>query len=46
MSAYAWNLGVSFLVTAIDPERSFTLWARPTALQQKALDLLGFTRTQ
>ena len=34
------------LVTAIDPERSFTLSARPTALQQKALDLLGRPRTQ
>jgi len=34
------------LVTAIDPERSFTLSARPTALQQKALDLLGHPRTQ
>jgi Transposase DDE domain len=34
------------LVTAIDPERSFTLSARPTDLQQKALDLLGLSRTQ
>jgi hypothetical protein len=34
------------LVTAIDPERSFTLTARPTALQHKALDLLGLSRTQ
>jgi hypothetical protein len=34
------------LVTAVDPERSFTLSARPTALQQKALDLLGLARTQ
>ena len=34
------------LVTAIDPERPFTLTARPTALQQKALDLLGLARTQ
>jgi len=34
------------LVTAIDPERPFTLSARPTALQQKALDLLGLARTQ
>ena len=34
------------LVTAIDPERSFILSARPTALQQKALDLLGLARTQ
>ena len=34
------------LVTAIDPERPFTLNARPTALQQKALDLLGLARTQ
>ena len=34
------------LVTAIDPERSFTLSARPTAVQQKALDLLGRARTQ
>jgi hypothetical protein len=34
------------LVTAIDPERSFTLSARPTALQHKALDLLGLARTQ
>jgi Transposase DDE domain len=34
------------LVTAIDPERSFTLTARPTPLQQKALDLLGLARTQ
>jgi len=34
------------LVTAIDPERSFTLTARPTHLQQKAHDLLGLARTQ
>jgi Transposase DDE domain len=34
------------LVTAIDPERPFTLTARPTALQQKALNLLGLARTQ
>src|SRR6516165_1281766 len=34
------------LVTAIDPERSFILSARPTALQHKALDLLGLARTQ
>ena len=34
------------LVTAIDPERPFTLTARPTALQQKAIDLLGLARTQ
>src|SRR5262244_1211352 len=34
------------LVTAIDPVRSFTLLARPTALQQKALDLLGRPRIQ
>jgi hypothetical protein len=34
------------LVTAIDPQRSFTLTARPTPLQQKALDLLGLARTQ
>jgi len=34
------------LVTAIDPERAFTVTARPTALQQKALDLLGLARTQ
>jgi hypothetical protein len=34
------------LVTAIDPERSFTLTARPTPLQQKALDLLGLACTQ
>jgi len=34
------------LMTAIDPERSFTLSARPTALQQKALNLLGLARTQ
>ena len=34
------------LVTAIDPERPFTLTARPTALQQEALDLLGLARTQ
>jgi len=34
------------LVTAVDPERSFTVTARPTALQQKALDLLGLARTQ
>jgi len=33
------------LVTAIDPERSFTLSARPTALQQKALDHHGLART-
>jgi hypothetical protein len=34
------------LVTAVDPERSFTVTARPTALQQTALDLLGLARTQ
>jgi hypothetical protein len=34
------------LVTAIDPEHSFTLTARPTPLQQKAHDLLGLSRTQ
>ena len=34
------------LVTAIDPERSFVLTARPTPLQQKAFDLLGLARTQ
>jgi hypothetical protein len=34
------------LVTAIDPERPFTLTARPTALQQRARDLLGLARTQ
>jgi hypothetical protein len=34
------------LVTAIDPERLFTLTARPTTLQQKALDLLALARTQ
>jgi len=34
------------LVTAVDPERFFTLTARPTALQQKALDLLALARTQ
>ena len=34
------------LVTAIDPRRPFTLTSRPTALQQKALDLLGLARTQ
>jgi hypothetical protein len=34
------------LVTAADPEHSFTLSARPTALQHKALDLLGLARTQ
>ena len=34
------------LVTAIDPEGAFTVTARPTALQQKALDLLGLVRTQ
>jgi DDE family transposase len=34
------------LVTAIDPEHAFTVTPRPTALQQKALDLLALTRTQ
>ena len=34
------------VVTASDPGRCFTLSARPTALQQKALDLLGLARTQ
>jgi len=34
------------LVTDIDPERTFTLTARPTALQQKAFDLLDLARTQ
>ena len=34
------------LVTAIDPERFFIVTARPTPLQQKALDLLGLARTQ
>jgi hypothetical protein len=34
------------LVTAIDPERAFTVTVRPTPLQEKALDLLGLARTQ
>jgi hypothetical protein len=34
------------LVTAIDPERCFTLTTRPTPLQQEAFDLLGLARTQ
>jgi DDE family transposase len=34
------------LMTAVDPEHAFTLTARPTALQQKALDLLGLVCTQ
>lgn len=34
------------LVTALDPEHSFTLTTRPTPLQQKALDLLALARTQ
>jgi hypothetical protein len=34
------------LVSAIAPERPFTLTARPTPLQQRAHDLLGFSRTQ
>jgi hypothetical protein len=34
------------LITAIDPERPFTLIARPTPLQQKAHDLLALSRTQ
>jgi hypothetical protein len=34
------------LVTALAPEFSFTVTARPTALQQKSLDLLGLARTQ
>ena len=34
------------LVTAIDPKRSFTPTARPTPLQQQALDLVGLARTQ
>jgi hypothetical protein len=34
------------LVTAIAPEQPFTLTARPTALQQKARELLGLSRTQ
>jgi hypothetical protein len=33
------------VVTAIDPEGTFTLTARPTPLQQKAHDLLGLART-
>jgi hypothetical protein len=36
----------STLLTAIDPERPFTLTARPTPLQLKAHDLLGLPRTQ
>ncbi len=34
------------LVTAIAPQQPFTLTARPTAIQQKARDLLGLSRTQ
>jgi hypothetical protein len=34
------------LVSAIAPERPFTLTARPTPLQQRAHDLLGCSRTQ
>jgi hypothetical protein len=34
------------LVTAIAPEQSFTLTARPTPLQQRARGLLGLSRTQ
>lgn len=34
------------LVTALDPEHGLTLTARPTPLQQKALDLLALARTQ
>ena len=34
------------LVTAINPQQSFTLTARPTPIQQKARDLLGLSRTQ
>jgi transposase len=34
------------LTTAIAPDRPFTLTARPTPLQQKALDLLDLSRTQ
>jgi hypothetical protein len=34
------------LVTAIAPEQPFTLIARPTPVQQRARDLLGFSRTQ
>jgi hypothetical protein len=34
------------LTTAIAPDRHFTLTARPTPLQQKALDLLDLSRTQ
>jgi hypothetical protein len=34
------------LVTALDPQHTLTLTARPTSLQQKAQDLLGLARTQ
>src|SRR6516225_5575562 len=34
------------LVTALDPQHTLTLTARPTPLQQKAQDLLGLVRTQ
>jgi hypothetical protein len=34
------------LVTALDPQHTLTLTARPTPLQQKAQDLLGLARTQ
>jgi Transposase DDE domain len=40
------TLARNTLVTAIDPQRSFTLTTRPTPLQQKALDLLALARTQ
>jgi hypothetical protein len=31
-----------FVVTAIAPNQPFTVLTRPTAIQQKAFDLLGF----
>src|SRR5215469_6530108 len=34
------------LVTAINPERPFTVTSRPTPLQEKAHNLLGLARTQ
>ena len=36
------TLARNTVVTAIAPERPFTVLTRPTAIQQKAFELLGF----
>lgn len=36
------TLGKKYVVTALNPNHEFTLHTRPTVIQQKAVDLLGF----